>query len=139
MISSDHTAYCKEFCFRCHCTCRIPQFLKRSCDLIIKRVHRLQILVLGKKIDGLKNWALHSIPTIHQVASQIDSELHSQIALIHSQLHSFLMVTLQLTKINVNGAVSRYGLSCWLYKNKHVQLDRCCAYSVSITTYIAHS
>ena len=57
-ISSDHTctAYYKGFYFRCYCTCktqpRTQGFLKRSHDLIIKRVYRYNnhryILLLGK-------------------------------------------------------------------------------------------
>ena len=34
VVSSDRTAYCKGFCFRYYCTCRIWQLLKRSRNLI---------------------------------------------------------------------------------------------------------
>ena len=44
MISSDHTAYCMGFCFRCHCTHRKQRFFKGFHNLIIKRVHRLLLL-----------------------------------------------------------------------------------------------
>ena len=38
MVSPDHTAYCKEFSFKCNCTCRTQWFLKRSHDLTVTRV-----------------------------------------------------------------------------------------------------
>ena len=67
MVSSDLTAYFKGFCFRCHCTCRIQQFLKRSCNLILKRVCRYnncRYYCWGRKLMLHKNWALHAIPAV---------------------------------------------------------------------------
>ena len=69
VVSSDHiyTAYCIGFCFRCHCTCMTEWFLKRSRDLIIKRVHRYNnhryYWWVGKLMLH-RNWLSHTIPTI---------------------------------------------------------------------------
>ena len=74
ILWSYSLAYYKGFYFRCYCTCktqpRTQGFLKRSHDLIIKRVYRYNnhryILLLGK-INFSQNWASYTMFTIQYI------------------------------------------------------------------------
>ena len=50
MVSTDHRAFCKWFCFRYHCTCRTWWHLKRSRGY--KGLQMLLLTVLSKIIDA---------------------------------------------------------------------------------------
>ena len=64
VVSSDHRAYCKGFCFWCHCLCMTRWLLKGSCSLITKGIRRYnnrRYYCWARKLMPCKNWALHTI------------------------------------------------------------------------------
>ena len=59
MVSSNITAYCTGFCFRCHCICRMQWFLKKSCKMVIKKCSH--IIIMCRYCCCVKNWCFTEI------------------------------------------------------------------------------
>ena len=70
MISSDYTAYCIGFGFKCHFRQRKRQFLRTSHNLIIKRIHRCINCIYycwAGKLLLRRSWASHSMSAVQYV------------------------------------------------------------------------